>query len=201
MTDPLFDDSKTRLPYGGTSGRGGSEASAEAKGHEDADGTTGYRQRETLGAVGNAGPNGLTIHELSSKKGWHHGQASSQLSILHKTGDLARLTERRAGQSVYVLPEYVEGRPVAARTTRVKRGTQLQRVVVDETLHKQLETYAAGAVIDAPVSAPRPSLSPEEDDLRQAVTQYLAGLSDQPIVRMKRPTVLSLLAMIKKLEG
>jgi hypothetical protein len=40
----------------------------------------------------------------------HHGQASGALSVLHKEGRIARLTERRNRCAVYVLPEYVQGR-------------------------------------------------------------------------------------------
>lgn len=44
--------------------------------------------------------------------GWHHGQASGALSVLHKTGYVARLTEVRERCKVYVHPDFVGGRPI-----------------------------------------------------------------------------------------
>ena len=53
---------------------------------------------------------GATVKELREVLAIHHGKASSILSNDHKAGKLARLTEKRNGCKVYVLPQYVDGR-------------------------------------------------------------------------------------------
>lgn len=106
MSEPL-------TPYAGTSGWSGSDTSRERVEREDADGTTARRQSETLSWLGTARHLGMTVKEVSQRKDWHHGQASSALSVLHKEGRIARLKERRDRCAVYVLPEYVYGRETA----------------------------------------------------------------------------------------
>lgn len=96
-----------------TSGHSGSETSRERAIREDATGVTTARQRETLGMAYACGAEGITVKELRDIKGWHHGQASSALSVLHKENRLARLTERRDRCQVYVSPEFAEGRETA----------------------------------------------------------------------------------------
>jgi hypothetical protein len=98
------------LPYGGTSGWSGSEASEDRAERDDADGTTSERQRAVLLLLARAGAPGLTWFELAEIRGWHHGQASGALSVLHKVGRISRLAERRGDSHVYVLPNYVLGR-------------------------------------------------------------------------------------------
>jgi hypothetical protein len=112
------------LPYAGTSGWSGSETSRERAETADADGTTTERQQAVLrllrernvyadtpgNPVWTGGIGGLTWKELGVLAGMHHGQASGALSVLHKEGRIARLTERRNRCAVYVLPEYVQGR-------------------------------------------------------------------------------------------
>jgi hypothetical protein len=102
-------------PYAGTSGWSGSDTSRERAEDADADGTTSARQSFVLSRLATVQANGLTWRDLATEAGWHHGQASGALSVLHKEGRIARLAEeRRTRCAVYVLPEYVEGRPVAA---------------------------------------------------------------------------------------
>ena len=60
--------------------------------------------------VKDRGTQGETAKELSATLQIHHGQASSILSNHHKGGKFARLTEKRDGYKVYVLPSYVNGR-------------------------------------------------------------------------------------------
>lgn len=104
---------ETVTPYpepggeGATSGWSGSETSHERAVEEDANGTTRDRQRETLWQLALYGNYGLTVKDLRTATGWHHGQASSALSVLHKEGEIARLTERRDRCAVYVLKMYV----------------------------------------------------------------------------------------------
>lgn len=102
------------LPYGGStdpnSGYTGSDTSEERAREADRTGVTARNQRHTLHFLREAGRHGMTYRELGGVAGWHHGQASSSLSILHKAGRIARLTERRTRCLVYVLPEFVAGR-------------------------------------------------------------------------------------------
>lgn len=111
------------LPYAGTSGWSGSQASRERAEAADTDGTTKGRQKAALAALGARGNLGLTWKELADRLGLHHGQASGVLSGLHKAGRIARLaTGRRQRSSVYVLPEYVEGRTTAPHGGRPKHA-------------------------------------------------------------------------------
>lgn len=106
------------LPYGGdtnpNSGAAGSVTSIDRARREDADGTTRDRQHTTLARLRLVRGEGVTWRELASAEGWHHGQASGVLSTLHKAGKITRLTERRNRCLIYVLSEYVDGRPESA---------------------------------------------------------------------------------------
>lgn len=62
----------------------------------------------------------------------HHGQASSVLSVLHKEGRLARLTEKRERCAVYVLPEYVGDRAAAPYRPNKKNRTDPARDLLIE---------------------------------------------------------------------
>ncbi len=102
------------LPYSGTSGWSGSDTSEQRARTEDANGTTGKRQQETFDHLNRAGMKGLTWKELSELTGWHHGQASGVLSVMHKAGLVERLTESRNKCEPYVLVKYVFNRPTSA---------------------------------------------------------------------------------------
>lgn len=118
------------LPYGvlgdANSGFAAGVATSEERARQaDTDGTTSRRQTQTLSALGTVrgtawmnppgdgevgGVHGMTWKELADFYDWHHGTASGVLSVLHKAGKIARLTERRNRCFVYVLNEYVNGR-------------------------------------------------------------------------------------------
>ena len=106
MSDPI-------TPYAGTSGWSGSDTSRERAEREDSNGTTSERQSTALGYAQTFGSEGVTVKDLRDLTGWHHGQASSTLSVLHKEGLLARLSERRDRCAVYVVPDLVQGRETA----------------------------------------------------------------------------------------
>lgn len=99
-------------PYAGTSGWSGSQASEERARDEDSSGVTARRQREVLRLVERQGAHGATVKEVRTTLGLHHGQASGPLSVLHKTGVLARLHEKRGRCHVYVHPDFILGRDV-----------------------------------------------------------------------------------------
>jgi len=101
------------LPYAGTSGWQGSDASRNRALADDADGSTGNRQQIAMWFLIDARSRGLTWRELGDAQGWHAGQSSGALSNLHKVGLITRLKERRNRCSVYVLPEYVNDRELS----------------------------------------------------------------------------------------
>lgn len=109
----------TMVAYGTTgSGYSGSATSRERQEREDGLGKTAYRQREALQAITVAGREGMTVSEIEARYGWHHGQSSSALTHLHRAEHVVRLTERRNGQEIYVLPELAGDREQARYNPR-----------------------------------------------------------------------------------
>lgn len=141
------------LPYAGTSGWSGSETSRERAEDEDESGVTSARQAAALNALEVRGDAGLTWRELAEVYGWHHGQASGALSVLHKEGRIARLAKvRRNRCSVYVLPAHVEGREVAphgGRTLSTLEREALARVEAAVEAGHPVSPTAARLVADA----------------------------------------------------
>jgi hypothetical protein len=132
------------LPYSGTSGYQGSDTSESRARTADKNGTTGKRQAEVIQALKHASFRGLTWKELSHVTGWHHGQASGALSVLHKTSHIARLADTRNRCKIYVNLESVGGRKVEAHRGNI-RGTvgnlqQEQPMMTEE----QAEALIAG---------------------------------------------------------
>lgn len=126
----------TTLPYAGTSGWSGSDASRERALKADTSGQTKNRRKQAMAALRKAGVHGMTYQELGAMFDWHHGTSTGVLSVLHKSGEIARLSkQKRNGCSVYMLPEHLYGRATAphGRTNPVSR-----------TLTAWLEVDAAG---------------------------------------------------------
>lgn len=120
--------------YGAEAGHATSEARAE---REAANGTTAFRQAAALGEVRQARAHGVTWKEVADARGWHHGQATSALSTLHRRGFIVRLEETRQGCGVYVLPEYAGDRPTVAQGRRYDAQTLARDVPLD-TLREAL---------------------------------------------------------------
>jgi hypothetical protein len=97
-------------PYAGTSGHSGVDTSEERARTSDSDGTTSRLQRMCLDALAMAGVHGRASWEIEADTGEHHGKVSGALSVLHKTGKIACLVERRGRAHPYVLPEHVNNR-------------------------------------------------------------------------------------------
>lgn len=97
-------------PYAGSSGHAGTDTSRDRADRDDTDGTTTRRQSQALAAVFATGADGMTWRELAALLDLHHGQASGVLSVLHKTGRIARLAEARKRCKVYVHPVWIDGR-------------------------------------------------------------------------------------------
>lgn len=93
-------------PYAGTSGWSGSQTSKDRAERDDNGGVTHDRARSALFTLRMANYAGVTWKELAATYGWHHGQASGILSVLHKMGIIQRLSISRDRCKVYVLPEY-----------------------------------------------------------------------------------------------
>lgn len=106
-----MNDMNVELPYAGTSGWSGTDTSEDRANEADASGTTARRQAEVLYLLDLRADRGMTVAELRQLAGWeHHGTSSGTLSVLHKTGRIARLVEKRGKCHVYVVPESVHGR-------------------------------------------------------------------------------------------
>lgn len=90
-----------------TAGWSGSDASRERARDEAANGTAAQRAATVLHLLERKGFNGMTVAELRTITGWHHGQASAALSNAHKAGRIERLAEKRRRCHVYVHPDHV----------------------------------------------------------------------------------------------
>ena len=101
-----------QLPYNETSGHSGTDTSRERALHADRSGRTALRQAQALNLLSQRKMAGLTWKEFSEITGLHHGTASGVLSVLHKTGRIARLKETRNGCKVYVDVISVQGRVI-----------------------------------------------------------------------------------------
>ena len=124
MTDQL-----PLLPYAGTSGWKGSEASRDRAFIDDANGTTSLRQRVALKRVWDQEFRGLTWKELGEIENIHAGQSSGVLSVLHKEGLVVRLKERRNRCSIYVAPVYVKEREVSPRYITSSKDEMCQEIL------------------------------------------------------------------------
>ncbi len=130
---PMFAPKGNPAPYAGLSAPGGSTASRTANAEDVASGKIGDMHRIAIEHLRVAGPFGLTWAELGEKEGWHHGRVTSVLSNLHRDGHAARLTGKqttRGRSSIYVLPEFVEG-----RTTAAYRGSKASAAIKAEPEH------------------------------------------------------------------
>lgn len=107
------------LPYAGTSGWSGTDASRERAESRDSSGQTASVQSGLVLYAFTAGQRGITIKEARDRFGSeHHGTLSGALTALHKAGRLLRLAEKRDRCSVYVAPQFLLGREVVPPATR-----------------------------------------------------------------------------------
>ena len=134
----LFDQ---QLPYGGTSGWSGSDTSKERAERNDSDGTTLDNQKKVLELLRASGYMGYTWQELSRATGWHHGTASGVLSVLHKTGHIARLRNKRNRCAIYVIPSHVQGRETAEHK-RNSTDSEIKRLRAEvQALRAEIEYW------------------------------------------------------------
>lgn len=97
----------TYLPYDGTHGFvRGSDTSRDRAMREIASGAVTERQKSVLQIL-EARPEGLTWQELGLILGLHHGQISGVLSVLHKVGAVAHLTDKRNRCHPYIAASHI----------------------------------------------------------------------------------------------
>lgn len=148
----------TALPYVQsairTSGHTGSEASRDRAEEMDARGVTSKLQRTTLSWLEDRKSMGGTQAELQHILDTGHGTASQVLSNLHAAGLVERLATRRLRSQVYVLPEWVDGRPTSGYRRLQSRQMLRQRI---DDLEKALASMVE--VVKVEESGAHPSLA------------------------------------------
>lgn len=126
------------LPYAGTTGWSGTDTSYERAIRLSSTGQIGRNQRKIIGYMRERGSLGVTWKDLSGKFGWHHGSASSHLTVLHKSGAIMRLMNRRERCRIYVLPEYRDGREFDEPSNNMSKQQVFDMLV---ELHKYGEKF------------------------------------------------------------
>jgi hypothetical protein len=160
-----------------TSGWSGTDTSHERALRDDASGKTMHRQQEVLRLLDHAQRDGVTVLDIRTQTTMHHGSASAALSNLHQAGKIARLTERRDRCSIYVLPQWVQGR--------------------------ETSPFRVRPVKPKPVP-PKPRVAMTDDE-REAVDALLTNMrragtgSTNPLVYIRRQTGDTLAALIDRL--
>jgi hypothetical protein len=127
------------LPFNGTSGWAGSDASKNRQMFIDESGETSKRQQSVIDELRSAGTYGAIWRDIALALNIHHGQASAALSVLHRENVIARLADKRSKCSIYVLPEFVNGR---ATTDGMKTQASINANAVKavRALHSETET-------------------------------------------------------------
>lgn len=76
---------------------------------------SGVLKQDIFKAIKKRPVKGYTSAEIEFESSLDHGKVSGALSMLHKEGVLALLQEKRDGFRIYVLSDFVNGRPTKAR--------------------------------------------------------------------------------------
>lgn len=79
------------------------------------------QRRIVLQLIAGSRRTGVTWREVSEEISEHHGTVTGVLSNLHEKGHIARLSEKRNGSRIYVLPKYVGKRDVEKYNSRKKK--------------------------------------------------------------------------------
>lgn len=114
------------------------------------------RSNSTLQFAQEQGERGVTARELGDHLGTHHGSASGALSNLHRKGELLRLTERRGGQSVYVLPAHQQGRPLVPPRINASSLTGAERAMIESYRNRDKVEPEPERDDDQPQELPEP---------------------------------------------
>jgi hypothetical protein len=132
-----------------TDGWSGSPASHERALDEMRSGRAQRRRDDTIRALSIHGAAGLTWKELADTMGWHHGQASGVLSVLHKEGRISCLMDKRHKCHVYVMNSVVEGRETRPHgsTAAHKREQRLEDTHDSQVLAAKADGLMEGSRI------------------------------------------------------
>lgn len=98
-------------------------------------------KKQLLEFIQTMGTDGVTWKDVTDEFDVHHGSASSRLSLMHKYGEIVRLSEKRDGCKVYVLPAFIDGRPVERFQGRSVEDPD-EVLVVDPTLNETQKRIA-----------------------------------------------------------
>jgi hypothetical protein len=157
MTAPQFDtgtipdesdiahtqDQAASLPYAGTSGFSGTNASMDRALKNDSTGKTGRVQGMVTAFARSWASHWVTIKDLRAQfPGEHHGTLSGALTALHQDGRLIRLAEQRDRCSIYVAPGF-EGVRETLDPAKPKKRT------VVEFRRSELSSYIGLKVLGA----------------------------------------------------
>lgn len=167
-----------------TGGHSGGSTSHERAVREVQDGTLTGRLSGVREIAWAEGRRGITVSEVRHTLRLHHGQASSALSNLHRTGHLARLAERRNGCFVYVVPEQVCDRPTQ-EPGRVRGGQTTEHVVMHTSpaLSPPEAAFVARIEREAGLNDGDPSalVLVEAGDLRTLIDLVRAATGSTPV--------------------
>lgn len=111
--------------------------------------------------LANAGVDGATWQEIAGILGLHHGAVSGALSRLEASAEADRLTEKRGGNSVYVLAQHRHGR---------RRATAKSKPL-DEFLERMLSSYDDDGHCLALHGQPERLAECVDDDQRRGLAQ------------------------------
>lgn len=164
------------LPYGGSSGWSGSSTSKARADQADRSGETRDRQAHVLRLMARKREMGATWREIADETGWHHGNASGALSVLHKTARIARLQEKRGRCKVYVLPEWVNGRETESYGGRLT-GTARNVPEVRMMTERQADVLIAAQPILVNQVA-RTLQGVTDDDARATAQRIISTVAD-----------------------
>lgn len=123
------------LPYNGSSGWSGTETSKNRAESEDSKGVTSERQQALLSLLDRRGLSGGTWKDLGEELGWHHGQISGALSVLHKAGEIARLKEAKDRSAIYVGLDFVNDRESEEYKSKNRDENYYRQMIADEILN------------------------------------------------------------------
>lgn len=116
----------------------GVATSEEAAHKVNLSGIQSKKQRYVMILLGQAAEKGVTVGEVrDSTPKYHHGSVSGILSTLHSRDRVVALRQPRDGQTVYVLPEHLNGRearPYGRRDPKLTEHNVLALLILESDL-------------------------------------------------------------------
>lgn len=161
-----------------TGGWSGSETSRERAVRERDDGTLSARSRQVYALVVASGAQGVTDPEVQHAFRLGHGASSGALTRLHRQGRIARTTERRNRNQVYVLPEHVGDRTLSPY--RPNRNTRPGLEIAVAYLQEQADRLQAEVEEEQALPGP-----PDRARTRRLLAKRAAALMWAEELRVK----------------